>query len=48
MAKRPSVEAGEGDIVKGKPDLFSGSTNIASTLSQPVLLASKTVSEAII
>lgn len=32
-AKRPSVEAGEGDTVKGKPDLFSGSTSVASTSS---------------
>lgn len=47
-AKRPSVEADEGDTVKGRPDLFLGSTSVASTTSQPVVFISKTVSEAIV
>lgn len=47
-AKRPSVEAGEGDRVKGRPDLFSGSTTVISTSSQPVVLVSKTASEALV
>lgn len=42
--KRPSVEVGEGDTVKGKPDQFSGSTSIAATSSKPVVVVSKTVS----
>lgn len=42
------MEAGEVDRVKGRPDLFSGSTSIASTSRQAAVLVSKTVSEAIV
>lgn len=42
------MEAGEADRVKGRLDLFSGPTSVASTSRQAAVLVSKTVSEAIV
>lgn len=42
------MEAGEVDRVKGRPDLFSGSTSVASTSRQAAVLVSKTGSETIV
>lgn len=42
------MEAGEVDRVRGRPDLFSGSTSVASTFRHAAVLVTKTVSEAIV
>lgn len=42
------MEAGEAYRVKGRLDLFSGPTSVASTSRQAAVLVSKTVSEAIV
>lgn len=42
------MEAAEVNRVKGRPDLFSGPTSVASTSRQAAVLVSKTVSEAIV